>query len=141
MSSILDRDDLPSPPLLATLHAAMRLRRAKAMLRHTSLAQMVRRFRLAKARLATAERSATIDTALRLATAFQAAARLVDALDQCLPLSFALAHRALQHRLPVDMLIGVKLRPFEAHAWVQSEGTVLSDRLDAVQPYTPILAL
>lgn len=141
LSSILDRDDLPSSSVFPTLSATARLTRAKSTIRRVPLYRLIDDFGIVKTALGVSTLPASVTTISRLAVAFKSAARLVGALDQCLALSFALARRALELHLNADLLIGVKLRPFEAHAWVQIDGTVVSDRLDAVRPYTPILAL
>jgi hypothetical protein len=39
------------------------------------------------------------------------------------------------------MVIGVKLRPFQAHAWVVCDGSLISDPLATITPFTPILTL
>ncbi len=39
-----------------------------------------------------------------------------------------------------NLVIGVAL-PFSAHAWVQSGDTILTDALELVEPYTPILVV
>lgn len=62
-------------------------------------------------------------------------------LDRCLPLSHALAVAAKRADADVRLVLGVKCDPFGAHAWVQLGETVLNDHVDAVQPFTPILAV
>ncbi|TCU51838.1 transglutaminase superfamily protein [Novosphingobium sp. PhB57] len=74
-----------------------------------------------------------------LATQFEWTARLTQAHDRCLPRSLALAHHAVTRGWPVDLVIGVQLRPFAAHCWVQAGFDLLNDRIDAVRPFTPIL--
>jgi hypothetical protein len=39
------------------------------------------------------------------------------------------------------VVIGVRMHPFMAHCWVQRDEVVLSDDLDSVATYTPILIL
>jgi hypothetical protein len=38
-------------------------------------------------------------------------------------------------------VIGVKLRPFAAHSWVQSGPWLVNDRIDMIRAYTPIMAV
>ena len=40
-----------------------------------------------------------------------------------------------------ELVLGVKLRPFEAHCWVQYGDLLVSDHLGTVEPFTPILVL
>lgn len=85
----------------------------------------------------------TVDkAALRdLAAQFARTARLTQAHDRCLPRSLALARHALARGWPVDLVMGVHLRPFAAHCWVQAGTDLLNDRLDNVRPFTPILVV
>lgn len=61
--------------------------------------------------------------------------------DQCLSRSLLLARFLTVRRIPADLVIGVKLGPFAAHAWVEYEGSVVNDHLETVQAYTPILCI
>lgn len=40
-----------------------------------------------------------------------------------------------------QFVIGIRTRPFEAHAWTQSGSYVLEDRVEKVQLFTPILVV
>ncbi|WP_206240145.1 lasso peptide biosynthesis B2 protein [Novosphingobium terrae] len=75
------------------------------------------------------------------ATAFEATSRFVRSHDKCLSRSIALARYLAARELPADLMIGVKLRPFAAHAWVQSGRWLVNDRIDMVRDYTPILVV
>ena len=79
-----------------------------------------------------------IDNSRTLA-AFLFTRRLVTTQDQCLVWSIALVNLLARHGTHVDLVIGVRMKPFRAHAWAQLDTAVLSDRLDTVAPYTPIL--
>lgn len=59
--------------------------------------------------------------------------------DACLPRSLLLTGFLLRRQIPADLVIGVKLGPFAAHAWVEYGGCVLNDHLETVQEYVPIL--
>jgi hypothetical protein len=61
--------------------------------------------------------------------------------DQCLVRALALARHATAAGYGIDLVFGVKLRPFEAHCWVEHQGLVLDDHLDHVRRYTPILVI
>lgn len=76
-----------------------------------------------------------------LVASFLVVRRLLGAHDKCLRWSLAMTDylAALGH-FP-NLVLGVRLRPFAAHAWVQAGDVVLSDRLDHVLLYTPILVV
>jgi hypothetical protein len=59
--------------------------------------------------------------------------------DRCLLDSLALIQFLASERLFPHWVIGVKTRPFGAHAWVQLGALVLNDRLERVRRFTPIL--
>lgn len=75
------------------------------------------------------------------AGAFAALTRWISARDRCLPRSIAMTRLLFSEGVPVDMVFGVASRPFRAHCWVQLQSTVLNDRLENVQNYTPILVI
>lgn len=79
--------------------------------------------------------------ALMTIAALRATSRWLPVKDQCLPWSVAGALFLHRHRIPADLVIGVRMRPFAAHAWLQWQGAVLNDDLDEVLPYTPILVV
>ena len=74
----------------------------------------------------------------RVTAAFQAARHFFPATDQCLARSIAMKRVLASQGCHADLVIGVAL-PFSAHAWVQFGDEVLTDPLDLVEPYTPIL--
>lgn len=69
-------------------------------------------------------------------------ARLIrSAPDRCVPRSLALVLRCASHGLRAHAVIGVRTRPFAAHCWAQHGPIVLSDPLETVAPFTPILVI
>lgn len=76
-----------------------------------------------------------------IAYRFEAAGRIVGSLNQCVPFSASIARACLSAGIEVELVIGVKLRPFEAHAWTVANRTLLSDRLTSVAQFTPIAIL
>lgn len=76
-------------------------------------------------------------------TRFVAAAwqsrRLWSAENKCLPQSIGLAMALREAGAAARLVIGVRLRPFAAHAWVQDRETILNDTLDHVLLFTPVL--
>lgn len=61
--------------------------------------------------------------------------------DQCLNDSLTLLRFLAAERLSATWVIGVKVRPFGAHSWVQWGDTVLNDQHDRVRGYRPILVV
>jgi hypothetical protein len=59
--------------------------------------------------------------------------------DACLLSSLALLEFLAPHGLYPQLVFGVRMRPFQAHCWVQHEVTVLGDTLDRVTQFTPIM--
>lgn len=83
-----------------------------------------------------------IDSHLRRdIAAFSKSRRLHIAQDQCLSNSFALLRFLRRRRFLPSLVIGVKMSPFAAHAWVQSDTVVLADDIDKIRLYTPILVV
>jgi hypothetical protein len=59
--------------------------------------------------------------------------------DACLANSLALLDFLAIHGLYPKLVFGVSMRPFQAHCWVQHEGTILGDTLERVSRFTPIM--
>lgn len=69
-------------------------------------------------------------------------ARLIrSAPDRCVPRSLALVLRCASLGIRAHAVIGVRTRPFAAHCWAQHGGVVLSDPLETVVSFTPILVI
>ncbi|MFP1130213.1 lasso peptide biosynthesis B2 protein [Asticcacaulis sp. W401b] len=66
---------------------------------------------------------------------------LVPTQDRCLPWSIACLDAFAHRCADLTLVIGVRSDPFGAHAWVQQADMVLTDELDRVLLYTPILAV
>ena len=73
-----------------------------------------------------------------IAAAFAQLGMLATPHDQCLVRSLALGRYLRRSGFAVDIVLGARLRPFSAHAWVQLGDTVLNDQLDTVRNFTPI---
>jgi len=63
------------------------------------------------------------------------------AADRCLPRSIALALCLIAKGVRAQVVIGVKLRPFGAHCWLQAEGQTLNESVAEVHRYQPILVI
>lgn len=75
-----------------------------------------------------------------IAAAIERASRYRDATDQCLARGLAMRAMLARRGLSADLVIGVML-PFAAHCWIQSGTTVLSDPLDRIANFTPLLTV
>lgn len=69
---------------------------------------------------------------------FLAARRLVPVKGNCLTDSLALLQLLGPTRYAAMLVFGVKLHPFAAHCWLQSNDLVLNDRLDNVAAFSPV---
>lgn len=87
-----------------------------------------------------ADTEADLDRCRPVAAAIERASRYRDATDQCLVRGLAMRTMLARRGLSVDLVIGVTL-PFAAHCWIQSGTTVLSDPLDRVANFTPLLTV
>lgn len=66
---------------------------------------------------------------------------LYTAHDRCLFDALVLGNYLLQLRHEAQFVVGVRTRPFIAHAWVQSGTYLLEDVPEHVQLFTPVLAV
>ena len=85
-------------------------------------------------------RSSKADLAT-IAASFAKADRLKTALDLCLPRSIAIARTLVAYGFTPTLVLAVKLRPFEAHCWVQSGDVLVGDDVGTIAPFTPIFIL
>jgi hypothetical protein len=111
----------------------------KAHLRLRGLARAIDALVRVKARSLTVE--ARFREVARAADALAWTARWGRSHDQCLPRSLAAARLLLRRGANVDFVIGVRLRPFEAHSWAQSGDVIVNDRFEHVRNYQPILVV
>ena len=66
---------------------------------------------------------------------------LVPVMRSCIPDSLALSMLLTRRGIAHDVVFGVTLLPFAAHAWVQTTEAVLSDRADRVRGFLPVFLL
>lgn len=139
-TSVLDEaGDLSWSPG-STLRALGGLARARLALRLGSMARVLGALAAAKAALDDGRRPSA-EVLVRVTSAFEASALAVSPLDACLPRSVAMARWLLRLGQPATLVVGVKLRPFQAHCWVQCGDRLVSDRIDSVRNFTPILVV
>lgn len=79
--------------------------------------------------------------AVQISQGFADARLLLPAKTLCVPDSLALARILWRRGIDADVLFGVRLAPFLAHAWVQRGDTLLSDTVNTVGEYTPVFRL
>lgn len=78
---------------------------------------------------------------IRVAGSFAAASGIIDTHGRCLPWSLAIAHRLLSLGINPLLILGVRLTPFAAHAWVQVGGTLINEHRVRTEVFTPILVV
>lgn len=71
--------------------------------------------------------------------AFEVARLLRGSSDTCLPRSIAIVLCLARHGIRAEVVLGVKLGPFAAHAWACKDGDVLNDTAEEIARFTPIL--
>jgi hypothetical protein len=76
-----------------------------------------------------------------LARDFDAGRRLAPFAPRCLPDALAFTRYARRRGHDVRLVFGVKCHPFEAHCWAQLGSVVLTDPLERIVRFQPILAL
>jgi len=128
-----------SPRPAQLMLAAGSLSLAPLRLRLFGLGGVIRALQVRKARATMPEPH---DNRLSATAAAFAQLRYVaTAHDRCLTRSIALASRLFAQGVSAELMLGVQLRPFAAHAWVQAGDRLLNDRVDVVRDFTPILVV
>jgi hypothetical protein len=130
---------LPRAKAFAVAAAIAGLTRARLQLRVAGLASALGSLAARKPGLAEGAQSARAASAA--AATFRQSALLVRTHDQCLVRSLALAQHLASRGEAASLVIGVQVRPFSAHAWVQQRDLLLNETCDGVRCYTPILVL
>ncbi|MBB4633424.1 lasso peptide biosynthesis B2 protein [Sphingosinicella soli] len=115
---------------------AMALARAALSLRLIGLDRTLRA--LSRWRVAVPQPVGTCAHPCGIVAAFARLGMLATPRDQCLVRSLALGRYLRCRGFAVDIVLGARLRPFSAHAWVQLGDTVLNDQLDTARNFTPI---
>jgi hypothetical protein len=77
----------------------------------------------------------------RIEGAYRRAALIVPTRDRCLATSMALMSALMAQGARADLVLGVKLDPFQAHCWVELDGAVIGDEPDLLRPFSPILVV
>lgn len=137
-TSLLDAERLPVGAWRQA-RAAWALKRSQHELKTRPLSDLVNE--LSACRLEHDVGTNISEDARRICWAFEAAGLLVTPLRNCLSRSLALAGTLRGRGHGCELVIGVAINPFQAHAWVQARDTLLNDRLERVRQFTPILAV
>lgn len=133
-SSVLEGGESPRKVNWRDLGIVLACARSRLDLRRKSLAQVLRHVP------APAPRRRTGDIG-GLARDFDAGRRLAPFAPRCLPDALAFTRYARRQGHDVRLVFGVKCHPFEAHCWVQMGSVVLTDPLERILRFQPILAL
>lgn len=132
--SLLEDPDLGKASVEQTARAILSLAIARRSVRRTALAKILSHFPRCKPQPLIIQKA----QAREVATAFQRARHYISGLDECLGRGIAMRRVLAGKGCEARLIIGVTL-PFAAHCWVQLGETVLTDPLDLVAPYKPIL--
>lgn len=77
----------------------------------------------------------------QIRSAFRQAELILQREDNCLPRSLAFLWLCQRRGYRPKLVVGVRIQPFAAHAWIQDDGVVLNDSVDNVRLYKPIFIL
>lgn len=127
----------PLPGFIAIAEIMARLVPIKRALARRQVAGRLRRIEALKEKV----RQRPSRDPLHLAKRFNAARPVIPLALNCLSDSLALAEFLLRRGASADLVFGVKLTPFAAHAWVQTSDTILNDHVDHVREFTPVLVV
>ena len=114
---------------------------AGLLLRVSSLRAVVARAKRRRERQAKRRHRQPLATADALSRAFLRSNLLVSGNDRCLFKAIALTDFLAWHGHFPHLVFGVRLRPFSAHCWVQDGDVLLSDRIERVGAFKPILVV
>jgi len=115
---------------------------ATMWLRHLSLFDIVNRIMALRARHGAAEVNAEDHAMLAAVASFMRLRPLaLTSHDRCLKDSLTLILFLASRGLFPQWVVGVRVHPFGAHSWVQSQGVVLNDLAERVRHYQAILVV
>jgi hypothetical protein len=125
-------------PLRDVPEIGMLVWRARRRLRSKALEQILSELKGRRKKVA--KPASAADTAA-LAWRFRIARALVPIAPSCLQDSIALGIWLARRSACPTIVFGVKLDPFAAHCWVQTDEAILNDAPDTVAPFAPVLVL
>jgi len=115
-----------------------RLMQASTQLRTKPFRAVLERVTNAKEKIRRMRRDLDVQAIERLAVTFHRTQRLIPIKSVCLPDSLALLGFLFSRGAAVDLVVAVNSPPFQAHCWVQAQGTLLNSPLDHALSFTPI---
>ena len=134
-------DDMSETPPIRFAAIAEIVARLVSIKRALVRRQVARRLRRIEALKEQVWQQPSAGDALQLAKRFNAARPVIPMALNCLSDSLALAEFLLKRGASADLVFGVKLTPFAAHAWIQTSDTILNDHVDHVREFTPVLVV
>jgi len=132
LSSVFDLN-LPQPSLWRTVQAVNKVIIFRNRLKRRSLQSVLAQIEQRHPRAKTDS-----GACLAVAAAFNRSKRYISAQEICLPWGLAMTEILLGLGIDAKLIFGVTL-PFSAHCWVQVGNIVLTDPVDRVLGFTPIL--
>ncbi|WP_447725571.1 lasso peptide biosynthesis B2 protein [Sphingomonas koreensis] len=127
--------DWQRPPWMLVAQSLATQLRVAANLQRMGLAAMIRQRRAPKRCRQPRRRAAAIISAHR------ATDLILSANQRCLTKSLGLYELLRSAGYRPKLVIGVRDRPFAAHAWVELDDAVANDRIDHIALFQPILVL
>jgi len=120
-----------------TSRAMLALGAASLQLRYRGLERALGDIRVRKSHLAGNQYRERVIEAI--AQGYRGTRALLSDQDRCLVRSLAISRRLLAAGVAPDLVLAVKLQPFQAHCWVQLGGLLINERREVVRDYTAIL--
>jgi len=133
-SSVLEEPSLERASAVETARAVLALAIAQRHVRQLPLKE----FLPSRSQVVPVPLQVQRSDARQVAAAFKRARHYFSGMDECLSRGVAMRRVLAGKGCEARLVIGVTL-PFAAHCWVQMGSAVLTDPLDIVTPYTPIL--
>lgn len=130
--SLLDEHALPETSLLDVLAAAWVVRNCRRALARRPMPEILQELGASGG-----QQALPMDLPARAAS-FQSARRMVPVGTNCLLDSLALLRWLGPVRDGACLVFGVKLHPFAAHCWVQTDAMLLNDRTEHVRRFEPV---
>jgi hypothetical protein len=137
-ASLLDETDRPRRNLPAILRVRASVGRARRQLADRSLHEIVDAVRESRHGARPEGTSAAAEDAARQ---FLAVRALVPAERRCLLDALALLDWLGDDASHARLVFGVRLEPFAAHCWLQTDRLLLTDAADAIEAFVPVLSV
>ncbi|NHK27170.1 lasso peptide biosynthesis B2 protein [Parvularcula flava] len=134
--SVIESPERGATKGCSLLGVAVTMHRCRRKVASLPLSKLLNARRKARARLLTEP-----EKAIALAARFNRLRRRLPFSPECLPDSLALLAILDGQSIAADLVIGIKLNPFEAHCWVQSADCLLNEAVDHARTFTPVQTL